>query len=806
MKNKYAALVVLLLINILYFNNLFGQAEMPMAKCKGKFLGNVIDATDSTGADYNYNTYWNQATSENGCKWGSVETSQGVYNFSTCDVAYNWAKKNNGLFKYHNFAWGSQLPGYIPTASAATITAAVENYIAAVASHYDTMGGIDLIDVFNEPIHTPLEANYKAGLMAGYQAANPGGTSEYGWLIWVFQLARKYFPNAKLLMNEYSIENDPNGALITYAAMANALLSAPNLTDGNKNLIDGLGIECHAFSIDPSTGFTAAELQSSLDKLYGLTGLPMHITEMDIDALPSETSQKNQYAAVFPVVWQHPHVAGITLWGYVQGFTWHNGNAVAGPNGTDSGIMYASTYTPDSAGPRPALTWMQSYMATQPDIAGCPLPGTYGPGWATNACTTAAPATATNNIMYCVGAAANPLAATANSGGKLNWYVNPQGGLPLAAAPIPSTTTAGATYYYVTQTIGCESVRDTILVTVNQLLTAAVTTATPIAFCIGDSVILNADTATGCTYQWNNAGKAINGATATSYTANTSGNYTLTVHNANGCIATSPTTTVTVYSLPSAANAGKDQYVDTTITNLAAIASTAGTGVWSVVTGSGMFADSALAGTLVSGLSEGANEIQWKITNGTCPSDSSIITIYVGYAPVQQTIKGPDSVTPNQTGVTYSVPDSAGYTYHWTLPPGATIDSANADSSGITVTFGTVGGNVSVTETNLFGKTTSTLPITISSATGIIAGVAATVYEVRPNPFSDYTTIIVYSPATEQITLTIIDIKGTTCYSSSQYSTNQEFTVGKELSADGVYFVQLAFSSEIKVLKLVKIR
>ena len=411
---------MLILISITLTNyNLYAQ----MGKCKGKYLGNVIDGTTNSGADYKYNTYWNQATAENGCKWGSVESSQGSYNFSTCDVAYNWAKSNSGLFKYHNFAWGSQTPGYVSSASTATITQAVENYIAAVANHYNPMGGIALIDVFNEPVHTALPGNYKAALTAGYQAANPGGTNEYGWIIWVFQLARKYFPNAKLLLNEYSIENDPNGALVTYAAMANAVLNAPNLTDGSKNLIDGLGLQCHAFSINASTGFTASELQSSLDKLYSLTGLPMHITEMDLDANPNETTQSNQYQALFPVAWNHPHVAGMTLWGYVQGFTWRNGNGTAGPNGTDSGIMYASTYSANPGGERPALTWIKNYMASQPNLSGCPLPGTEGPGWGTTTTTTSPTVSITtpaNNATYTAPASVTIAASASETGGTIS--------------------------------------------------------------------------------------------------------------------------------------------------------------------------------------------------------------------------------------------------------------------------------------------------------------------------------------------------------------------------------------------------
>ena len=525
MKKIYLSLVILLAFS-LFRNNLYGQANTPMGKCKGKYLGNVLDGTTNSGADLKYSTYWNQATAENGCKWGSVQATTGsAYNFTTCDVAYNWAKNNGGFFKYHNLAWGSQPPSDVASASTATIQAAVQNYIAAVASHYGSEN-IDLIDVFNEPVHTALPGNYKAALTAGYQAANPGGTDQYGWIIWVFQLARKAFPNAKLLLNEYSIENDPNGALITYAAMANSVLNAPNLTDGRKNLIDGLGLQCHAFSIN---GMAASTMQSALDKLYGLTGLPMHITEMDLDANPTETTQSTEYQALFPVMWGHPHVAGITLWGYVQGFTWRNGNGTAGPSGTDSGIMYASTYTTNPGGERPALTWIKNYMATQPDVTGCPAPGTYGPGWATQACTTAVPTT-TKAITYCVGATAKQLTATAGTGNTLNWYLTPagaEGGKALTAAPTPSTAAAGTTYYYVSQTSpgtsGCESFRDTIIVTVSSAAscstatcsTAAPTVTTPITYSQGATASpLTATAGTGGTLNW--YGTSATGGTASS--------------------------------------------------------------------------------------------------------------------------------------------------------------------------------------------------------------------------------------------------------------------------------------------------
>jgi GH35 family endo-1,4-beta-xylanase len=268
---------ILLFLGLCWLNTL----EAQMAKCKGKYFGNVIGSSTTSGAGLNYNNYWNQATSENGSKWGTVESTQNSYDWSNSDIAYNWAKNNNGLFKYHNFVWGSQTPSYVATATTATLTASVQNYIKACSTHYAPMGGISLIDVLNEPIHTPLPGNYKAALTAGYQAepANAADKNNpYGWIIWPYQLARKYFPTATLLINEYSIENDPNGALVTYASMVNAVKNAPNITNGAKNLIDGIGLQCHAFSLqyNGAQTLTAASFKAAIDKLYTITGLPIH--------------------------------------------------------------------------------------------------------------------------------------------------------------------------------------------------------------------------------------------------------------------------------------------------------------------------------------------------------------------------------------------------------------------------------------------------------------------------------------------------------------------------------------------------
>jgi hypothetical protein len=75
---------------------------------------------------------------------------------------------------------------------------------------------------------------------------------------------------------------------------------------------------------------------------------------------------------------------------------------------------------------------------------------------------TSAPAVS-SPVKYCLNATATSLAAT---GAGLLWYTAATGGTGSATAPTPSTTLAGTTSYYVSQTLGCESARTQLDVTI----------------------------------------------------------------------------------------------------------------------------------------------------------------------------------------------------------------------------------------------------------------------------------------------------------------------------------------------------
>jgi gliding motility-associated-like protein len=110
--------------------------------------------------------------------------------------------------------------------------------------------------------------------------------------------------------------------------------------------------------------------------------------------------------------------------------------------------------------------------------------------------------------------------------------------------------------------------------------------------------------------------------------AATAGTYYIRGTTTAGYSTTKPVV-VTADQLP-VAYAGLDQTLDYQfVTTLMADAPLAGTGIWSVLSGTGELFNSAAAITDVNGLSLGRNEFVWTITNGVCPpvSDNVVVTV-----------------------------------------------------------------------------------------------------------------------------------------------------------------------------------
>ncbi|MFN0274490.1 MAG: T9SS type A sorting domain-containing protein, partial [Chitinophagales bacterium] len=94
----------------------------------------------------------------------------------------------------------------------------------------------------------------------------------------------------------------------------------------------------------------------------------------------------------------------------------------------------------------------------------------------------------------------------------------------------------------VTDANGCSGTSGTTTVTENANPVASITAGGPTTFCEGGSVTLTSNAASS--YLWST------GETSAAISADASGDYTVTVTDANGCMATSPATTVTVNANP----------------------------------------------------------------------------------------------------------------------------------------------------------------------------------------------------------------------------------------------------------------
>ena len=306
------------------------RSGTPIAEGQDQFLGSAYD--DIQAVDFT--AYWNQLTPGNAGKWGSVESTRDQMNWAALDLAYNEAKRYNMLFKEHTLLWGAQQPEWMNGLDSAEQRQEIEEWFAALAERYESF---DMIDVVNEPIHNAPNGMVPWGTTipnVDYAGALGGaGATGWDWIIEAFRLARQYFPGSKLILNEYSVINS--------SSETQKMIEIVNLLNA-EGLIDGIGEQAHAFT---TRGVSSSVLKSNLDALAA-TGVPLYITEFDIDG-PTDLEQLQEIRRVFPIFWEHPAVAGLTLWGYRYGL-WRN----------DQG---AYLITEDGT-ERPAMTWLKAYV------------------------------------------------------------------------------------------------------------------------------------------------------------------------------------------------------------------------------------------------------------------------------------------------------------------------------------------------------------------------------------------------------------------------------------------------------------
>ncbi len=334
---------------------LIGQAQAQLNKNTCKFLGNITTRgqIQPNVGGLKYEDLWDQLTCENESKWGSIvnckvsSAQEGIqkWNWKSSDAHYNWCKQNGVLFKFHCLLWTSQWPSCLANCSASELKQQVEYWMDAVAIKYPDLA---VLDVVNEAIRGHAEGTENGHSCADFKKllsqalGNSTNPYDYKWIAEAFKMARKRFPKAVLIYNDYN----------TFTWQKNDFVDLVSSLVQQGAPIDAYGHQSHDlddyYKNNQITNFgnTLKEIHNSITQKAGKE-LQCYITEFDIsqgDENTYETIMKN----TFKPMWEAEFVSGITIWGFVNGATWRDNTGLVTSSGAD----------------RSGMKWLKQYMAS----------------------------------------------------------------------------------------------------------------------------------------------------------------------------------------------------------------------------------------------------------------------------------------------------------------------------------------------------------------------------------------------------------------------------------------------------------
>ncbi|XP_059073324.1 endo-1,4-beta-xylanase 5-like [Cryptomeria japonica] len=230
---------------------------------------------------------FNVATFENELKWYSTENQQGYLNYKDADALVEFCNSNNISMRGHNIFWED--PKYTPQwvkdlPDTQQLQSAVESRIRSLVGRYK--GQFLNWDVSNEMLHFSFFEN-KLG---------PNASLEF------FKLAQELDPTTPMFMNDYNTIETCNDIMAIPDEYLRKLQDISSL-----GVMTGIGLESH---------FGKANIplmRSILDRL-GSIGLPIWLTEVDIQNSLGGDKQVEYLEEVLREGYSHQFVDGIVMW------------------------------------------------------------------------------------------------------------------------------------------------------------------------------------------------------------------------------------------------------------------------------------------------------------------------------------------------------------------------------------------------------------------------------------------------------------------------------------------------------------
>lgn len=279
--------------------------------------------------------YFNSVTYGNELKWSyfegrSVPATLALINQAFALRAFN-SDQPMGQ-RGHATIWGAsyQLPvDFRAMTDPATMRTRLVNHVSAYHTALRDSGIINW-DLYNEHLHErsliieKLVPGSTRDTMVEQQAAEAAE-----W----FKAAQAADPKAKLFINEYNILNfwqENDSQVIAYKRFIDAVRDA-------GGPVGGIGLQAHMDRMITKAQITrrlnllSAPMAPTANHPNGLPGLPIEITELDINtqqwSTATPTDQATVTANVLEGAFEHPSVEGITIWGIRDSLHWRN-NAI----------------------------------------------------------------------------------------------------------------------------------------------------------------------------------------------------------------------------------------------------------------------------------------------------------------------------------------------------------------------------------------------------------------------------------------------------------------------------------------------
>jgi endo-1,4-beta-xylanase len=309
----------------------------------GATLGaSMFSSTDKTSLALVKRNF-SAVTLDNDMKWAQINPLPGQYEFEIADKFAKLGVNENITTVGHVLFWHSQTPDWVfqddqgNTLTREGLLARMRERAKMFATRYGDR--VKIWDVVNEAIED--DGSLRKSL---YNQIIGDDFIEQAFIIADQEMPK----DSTLLYNDYGM--DRIGRRNTVIAMVNDFKQR-----GIR--IDGIGLQGHWDMNEPS----AAKIDETLTA-YAATGLPMHITELDVDFLgrdgllganvdikklqpspennpypdgnfPAEADNKlaSRYQDIFKqFIKHHASIDRVTFWGVTDGDSWLNGWPVVG--------------------------------------------------------------------------------------------------------------------------------------------------------------------------------------------------------------------------------------------------------------------------------------------------------------------------------------------------------------------------------------------------------------------------------------------------------------------------------------------